>query len=204
MIKIIDLGKTEYLECLDFQKELFQNKIKGEDITDYILITEHFPVYTKGKTTKEEHLLNVGKIPVVEIERGGSVTFHGEGQIVVYPILSLKNYKFSVRKYVYTLEEIMIESLKEIGIEAFRKEKLIGIFTEKGKIGFIGVRISKNTTMHGFSINVDVDKKYFQNIIPCGLSDIPVVSISDFKEISKDEFKNILISKIENKLKNSI
>ncbi len=200
-MKIKDLGKTDYLETLNLQRKLFNEKIKNPELEDIVLITQHYSVYTKGKTTSEEHIPQpIEDIPVIEIERGGSVTFHGEGQIVVYPIITLSK-KLSVRNYVSTLEQIMIDTLKDFDIDAFREEKRRGVFTEKGKIGFVGVKISRYTTMHGFSLNVNVEKKYFQRIIPCGISDKPVCSMSDFiKDIKVEDVKEVLIKHIREKL----
>lgn len=130
MLKIIDLGKTEYQEALEIQNRIFERKLTGEDQDNYFFITEHHPVYTAGKTTKPEHILNTEDIPVYYIDRGGSVTFHGEGQIVVYPVLSLKN-RISVKRYVFTLEEIVIKTVKEIGINAYRKDRLRGVLQIK-------------------------------------------------------------------------
>ncbi|WP_457641662.1 lipoyl(octanoyl) transferase LipB [Persephonella sp.] len=196
MLKIIDLGKTEYQEALKIQRDFFLKKRKNPEIGDIILITEHYPVYTRGKSTKREHIPDNLDAPIFEIERGGSVTFHGEGQIIVYPILRLKK-NLSVKKFVYILEEIMIETLKEFGIRGFRKEKFRGVFTERGKIGFVGIKISKGISMHGFSLNVNVDKSYFSKIIPCGIKDIPVCNMADFIPGVKTIYvKNILISSI--------
>ncbi len=200
-MKIKDLGKTDYLKTLNLQRKLFNEKIKNPELEDIVLITQHYSVYTKGKTTSEEHIPQpIEDIPVIDIERGGSVTFHGEGQIVVYPIITLSK-KLSVRNYVSTLEQIMIDTLKDFDIDAFREEKRRGVFTEKGKIGFVGVKISRYTTMHGFSLNVNIDKKYFQRIIPCGISDKPVCSMSDFiKDIKVEDVKEVLIKHIREKL----
>ncbi|WP_456400396.1 lipoyl(octanoyl) transferase LipB [Persephonella sp.] len=196
MLKIIDLGKTEYQEALNFQHKLFNEKIKGENNNNYFLITEHYPIYTLGKTTRDEHIKNIKDIPIVNVERGGSVTFHGENQIVVYPIIKL-NEKISVKKYVYLLEEIIINTLKEFNIESFRVSKHRGVFTNKGKIGFIGVKIHKKHTLHGFSLNVDVNKKYFEDIVPCGITDYPVCNISDFdKNLDSETVKYKLIKNI--------
>ncbi len=198
---IKDLGITDYLETLHLQRKLFQEKISNPKKRDIILVTEHFPVYTKGKTTKEEDIpFPIKDIPIIDIERGGSVTFHGEGQIVVYPIITLGK-KLSVKNYVKTLEDIMIGTLKEFDIYAFREEKRRGVFTEKGKIGFVGVKISRYTTMHGFSLNVNVDKKFFEKIIPCGIKDKPVCSMSDFiEDITVETVKPILLKHIYEKL----
>ncbi|WP_029521363.1 lipoyl(octanoyl) transferase LipB [Persephonella sp. IF05-L8] len=198
-MKIIDLGKTEYNQALKLQKEFFEKKLKNPQQEDVVLITEHYPVYTLGKTTKKEHLINIPlEIPVVEIERGGSVTFHGEGQIVVYPIISLTGKKLSVKNFVWSLEEVMIQTLKEFDIEAYRLAKLRGVFTPKGKIGFIGVKISRFISYHGFSLNINVDKTFFDKIIPCGITDIPVCNMADFvPSIDIEQVKPVLKEKIK-------
>ena len=198
-MEIIDLGKTEYNQALKLQKEFFEKKLKNPQQEDVVLITEHYPVYTLGKTTKKEHLINIPlEIPVVEIERGGSVTFHGEGQIVVYPIISLTGKKLSVKNFVWSLEEVMIQTLKEFDIEAYRLAKLRGVFTPKGKIGFIGVKISRFISYHGFSLNINVDKTFFDKIIPCGITDIPVCNMADFiSEIDIEQVKPVLKEKIK-------
>ncbi len=195
MLKIIDLGKTEYQEVLKIQLETFERIYAGKEIFSHFFITEHKPVYTAGKTTKKEDIKDTGNIPVFWVDRGGSVTFHGEGQIVVYPVLMLKN-RISVKKYVYTLESIIIDTLDYLGIKAHRKEKLRGVFTDKGKIGSIGVKISRGITMHGFSVNVDVNKSYFEKIVPCGIKNIPVCNISDFKRVDLTAVKLELIKSI--------
>lgn len=198
-MEIIDLGKTEYNQALKLQKEFFEKKLKNPQQEDVVLITEHYPVYTLGKTTKKEHLINIPlEIPVVEIERGGSVTFHGEGQTVVYPIISLTGKKLSVKNFVWSLEEVMIQTLKEFDIEAYRLAKLRGVFTPKGKIGFIGVKISRFISYHGFSLNINVDKTFFDKIIPCGITDIPVCNMADFiSEIDIEQVKPVLKEKIK-------
>lgn len=197
LIKIENLGKTQYLEALGIQVRIFNEKINGIESDDYILITEHYPVYTCGKTTKKEHILNTGNIPIFEIERGGSITFHGEGQIVIYPVLDLKHFNLSVKKFVFLLEEAIIRTLKEYSIPAFRIEGKRGVFTDKGKIGFIGIRVSKNVSMHGISLNVNVDKTFFENIVPCGLYDIPVCNMKDFnREIKRKEVEKTLVENL--------
>ncbi|WP_457622512.1 lipoyl(octanoyl) transferase LipB [Persephonella sp.] len=195
MLKIIDLGKTEYQEALALQNRIFERKITGKDQDNYFFITEHYPVYTAGKTTKKEHILNIQDLPVYYIDRGGSITFHGTGQIVLYPILNLKN-NLSVKKYVFTLEEIIIQTLKEFRIDAYRKSKLRGVFTDKGKIASVGVKISKGVTKHGISLNVSVNKDYFTRIIPCGIQHIPVCNLTDFIPICFDLVKIKLIKHI--------
>jgi lipoyl(octanoyl) transferase len=194
--KFVFLGKTDYLDCLKIQEDIHNKKKKGLLKEDFIFITEHYPIYTLGKTTKEEHLPKKDLANIIKINRGGSITFHGENQIVVYPILDLQKRKLSVKKYIHLLEKIIIQTLEEIGIKAHRKDNLIGVFTDKGKIASIGVGVSRFITIHGFSINYDIDKKYFENIIPCGLKDIPMANITDFFYISKGKVINILYKKL--------
>ena len=194
--QIIDFGKKEYLEILKIQEDLFQKKQNNETSQDYILIGEHFPVYTAGKRTKQEHIYNIPKnIPLIKIERGGSITFHGLGQIVVYPIMDLRMKKLSVKNLVYKLEEAIIKTCRHFNIDVFRKEKLTGIFTKEGKIGFIGLRVSKFITMHGLSLNINVDKKYFSYINPCGIS-TEVVNISDYEKANVKKVKQLLLKNI--------
>lgn len=194
--QIIDFGKKEYLEILKLQEDLFQKKQNNETSQDYILIGEHFPVYTAGKRTKQEHIYNIPEnIPLIKIERGGSITFHGLGQIVVYQIMDLRIKKLSVKNFVHRLEEAIIKTCKYFNVDAFRKEKLTGVFTKEGKIGFIGLRVSKFITMHGLSLNVNVDKKYFSYINLCGIS-TEVINISDYKNVNFDEVKQLLLKNI--------
>jgi len=194
-LKILDLGKKDYLSVLGLQLKLLKEKQLGLEKNDFIILVEHYPVYTCGKSTKEEHLKFLKKDEVIEIERGGSITFHGIGQIVAYPIINLSNRKLSVKNYVWILEESIIRTLSDFGINAFRLEGKRGVFTDKGKIGFIGIRVSKHITMHGISLNVDVDKAFFDRIIPCGLENIPVANVSDFKDVS---FKNVKLKLVDN------
>ena len=194
--EIVDFRKEDYLKILKLQEDLFLKKQNGEVSKDYILIGEHFPVYTAGKRTKQEHIYNIPEnIPVIKIERGGSITFHGLGQIVVYPIIDLRKRKLLIKNFVFKLEEAMINTCKNFGINAFRKEKLTGVFTKDGKIGFIGLRVSRFITMHGFSLNVNVEKKYFSYINPCGIS-TEVVNITDYKSVSLEEVKKILLKNL--------
>ncbi len=196
-MNVINLGKKDYLSVLGFQLRLFNEKLTGLEKGDFLIVVEHYPVYTCGKSTKEDHLKFLSSEQVIRIERGGSITFHGPGQIVIYPVLDLSKRKLSVKKYVWTLEESIIKTLHEINIEAFRIKGKRGVFTEKGKVGFVGVRISKNITMHGLSLNVNVDKSYFEKIIPCGIKDIPVSNISDLKnEVEIGDIKHRLIQNL--------
>ena len=177
---ILDLGKSDYKEAWELQKRLQSQRILGE-IDDQLLLVEHFPVYTLGKNAPTEHLLNnkSDDISIVQSDRGGKVTFHGPGQLVGYPILDLNNYRKSITWYMRELEQLIINILKDYGIEAERKKSLTGVWVNDKKIAALGVRISKWVTMHGFSLNIDPDLKYYQGIIPCGISQYGVTSMAD-------------------------
>tara|TARA_B100002052_G_scaffold249741_1_gene237110 strand:- start:422 stop:1072 length:651 start_codon:yes stop_codon:yes gene_type:complete len=177
---ILDLGKSDYKEAWELQKRLQSQRILGE-IDDQLLLVEHFPVYTLGKNAPTEDLLNnkSNDISIVQSDRGGKVTFHGPGQLVGYPILDLNNYRKSITWYMRELEQLIINILKDYGIEAERKKSLTGVWVDDKKIAALGVRISKWVTMHGFSLNIDPDLKYYQGIIPCGISQYGVTSMAD-------------------------
>ena len=195
-LNFIFLGLSDYPKFLNLQEKLTKEK----NTENYIIITEHYPVYTVGKRINEEDLPKKDLAPLIRLNRGGGITFHGFNQIVVYPILDLRDYKLSLKKYIKLLEDIMIDSLKEIGINAYRKDGLVGVFTDKGKIGFIGINVSRFITNFGFSINYDVDKSFFYNINPCGLKDEKIANITDFSDISKGEFINILYKNLKKSL----
>ncbi len=177
-IIIQDLGQRPYQEVWAYQKEIQAKCIAGE-IEDTFLMVEHEPVYTLGKNANENHLLQ-GRdqsVDVFNIERGGDITFHGPGQLVGYPILDLSNYKKSISWYMRILEQIIIDTVSEFGIEAKRIEGLTGVWVGDEKIAALGVRIRRWVTMHGFSINVNTDLTFYDGIIPCGIFDHGITSM---------------------------
>ena len=177
---ILDLGKSHYNDAWQLQKRLQSKRISGQ-IDDQLLLVEHFTVYTLGKNTHREHLLTKesDNISINQTDRGGDITFHGPGQLVGYPILDLNQYKRSITWYMRELEQLIIDVLKEYDINAERKKGLTGVWVKGKKIAALGVRISKWVTMHGFSLNINPDLKYYQGIIPCGIKDYGVTSMAD-------------------------
>ena len=177
---ILDLGKSHYNDAWKLQKRLQSQRISGQ-IDDQLLLVEHFPVYTLGKNTPREHLLTKesDNISIIQTDRGGDITFHGPGQLVGYPILDLNQYKRSITWYMRELEQLIIDVLKEYDINGERKKGLTGVWVKGKKIAALGVRISKWVTMHGFSLNINPDLKYYQGIIPCGIKDYGVTSMAD-------------------------
>ena len=197
-ILIQNIGRKSYKTVWDLQKEMQQQRIKGE-IDDTLILVEHDPVYTLGKNANEDHLLQSRdeSIDVFNIERGGDITFHGPGQLVVYPILDLSNYKKSVSWYMRTLEQVLIDTLIEFKIIAQRNEGLTGVWVGDEKIAALGVRISRWVTMHGFSLNVNPDLSFYDGIIPCGIFDHGVTSMEQLlgETQNNDNVKNMVIEK---------
>ncbi|MEM7137891.1 MAG: lipoyl(octanoyl) transferase LipB [Myxococcota bacterium] len=177
------LGKVDYAEALRLQKDLQARRITG-DIEDIVLLLEHHPVLTLGRSAREQNLLasqealEARGVAVHEVGRGGDVTYHGPGQLVAYPIIDLKPDRRDVRKYVWTLEETMIRTCADFELEATRVEGLNGAWVSNRKIGAVGVRISRWVTMHGFALNANTDLTHFNWIVPCGIADKDVTSLT--------------------------
>ena len=214
-VKFEDLGSTEYACTWQMQKELFtsiidvkmDNRHSGTSVptSNYLLFTEHHPVYTLGRQGKEEHLLlsmphlKEKGVSFFKIDRGGDITYHGPGQITGYPIIDLDNFSPDIHLYVRRLEEIVIRTIGKWGIKGERSEKETGVWIDVGtpaarKICAIGVRTSHWVTMHGFALNVNTDMSYFTHIIPCGIRGKGVTSmeIEVGKKIDIDEVKKEL------------
>jgi lipoyl(octanoyl) transferase len=146
---------------------------------DQIWIVEHPPVYTLGLNGKREHLLNTGSIPVVQSDRGGQVTYHGPGQLVVYPLLNLKRRELGVRPLVTLLEQTMIETLAHFGIQAVARPEAPGVYVDGKKIGSVGIRIRNHCCYHGLSLNNAMDLMPFRFINPCGYAGLEVTQLAD-------------------------
>ncbi len=208
----IDLGKKDYKECWDYQEELLNEVVtdkrasKVPSSKNYFLLVEHPHVYTLGKSGDEKNMLIhadfLKKINATyyKINRGGDVTYHGPGQIVGYPIIDLENYNIGVREYIEKMEDAIIATLAEYGLEGGRKEGATGVWLDAGhkvrarKICAIGVRVSRYITMHGFALNVNTDLRYFNYINPCGFAAYGVTSIQQElkKEVDMEEVKTYL------------
>ena len=204
-VRFEDLGLIDYKQCWEYQEKLFAEIVERKrgnsrenlnNVTpNYLLFCEHPHVYTLGKSgdksnllVNEESLKNRGAT-FYKINRGGDITYHGPGQIVGYPILDLDNFFTDIHKYLRLLEEAIILTLKEYGLEAERSEGETGVWFDVGtpkarKICAFGVKTSRWVTMHGFAFNVNSDLSYFENIIPCGIADKKVTSLK--KELGKE------------------
>jgi lipoyl(octanoyl) transferase len=177
------LGTVDYAAAHRLQKQLQAKRIAGE-VPDTVLLLEHPPVLTMGRSAKEQHIiaqphvLEAQGISVHEVGRGGDVTYHGPGQLVAYPIIDLKPDRRDVRKYMWSLEEAMIRTCKEFGLSATRIGGLNGAWIGDRKVGAVGVRISRWVTMHGLALNANSDLSHYELIVPCGIQDKAVTSIS--------------------------
>lgn len=195
-----DLGLFDYKDAWDLQKSIHQQRVENK-IDDVLFLLEHPHTYTLGKVADKKNLvgdekyLTENKILVYDIDRGGDITYHGPGQIVGYPIISLTNWKMDTHKYLRAIEEVIIKVCSEYGLNCSRVDKYTGVWIEDRKICAIGIKVSRWTTMHGFAFNVNTDLKLFNGIIPCGISDKDVTSLSKElnKEISLKEVKEKII-----------
>ena len=178
------LGIQPYDKAWQLQKDMHKDISEGM-IGDIVLLLEHPHIYTLGKNANNNHLLPSypKNAEVIDIDRGGDITYHGPGQLVGYPIINLKNYKKSVSWYMRTLEDIIIATLDDIKISSCRREKLTGVWVEDEKICAFGVRMAKWTTMHGFALNLNPDMTFFNGIIPCGIFEYGVTSIKELSDI---------------------
>lgn len=181
-VLFFDLGMLEYQEAWQLQKKLQQERIKKK-IPDLVLFLEHPPVFTIGRRSRPEDLLLPQEklqqrgFSVFSTDRGGQITYHGPGQLVVYLILDLHNYQKSICWYVHTLEEASLQALSHWQIPGQRIPGLTGVWVGDEKIAAIGVRMSRWVTMHGFSFNVSLDLSHYRFIIPCGIRDRGVTSL---------------------------
>lgn len=174
------LGTQSYEPIWDLQKAIHSLR-KESKIEDVFLLLEHDHVYTFGKNANHDHLLPTypAEAEVVQIDRGGDITYHGPGQLVGYPIIDLHGYEKSVSWYMRTLEAVVIDTLKKIEIYANRKDDLTGVWVEDEKICAMGVRLSRWVTMHGFALNFNPEMRFFDGMIPCGIFEHGVTSIKD-------------------------
>ncbi len=177
MAAIRNLGLQDYESTWQDMQRFTQKR--DAETEDEIWITEHPPVYTLGLNGKREHLLNTGDIPVINSDRGGQVTYHGPGQLVIYTLIDIKRLNLGVRSLVTTLEQAMIFALAQHGIIAAARADAPGVYVGGKKIGSIGLRIKKNCSYHGLSINNHMDLRPFDHINTCGYSGLEVTQLSD-------------------------
>ncbi|MEM7724999.1 MAG: lipoyl(octanoyl) transferase LipB [Cyanobacteria bacterium P01_A01_bin.45] len=174
---------VSYNQAHDWQKELLAQRIAQPDLPDVLLMLEHPPVYTLGQGADQKFLNFDPKAidtPVYRVERGGEVTYHCPGQLVGYPILNLKRHQQDLHWYLRQLESVLIGVLSFYGLKGERIPPLTGVWLEGYKVAAIGIKVSRWITMHGFALNVCPDMKGFQHIVPCGIADKPIASLTQW------------------------
>lgn len=198
-VVIRDLGIRSYMPI--WQKMQQYTDTRNSENVDEIWLTEHTPVFTQGQAGKEEHLLAPGDIPVVPVDRGGQVTYHGPGQLMMYILLDIRRRKLGVRDLVTALEECIVLTLRDFDISAYAKKDAPGVYVDEKKICSVGLRIRKGCSFHGLAFNVDMDLSPFQRINPCGYAGLEmtdsarikgVASISKAKKVVVNHFCTLL------------
>ena len=168
---------------------------RDENTADEIWLVEHDPVFTLGQAGKPEHVLAAGDIPVIHVDRGGQVTYHGPGQIVAYPLFDLKRMKVGVREYVCRIEQSMIDTMAEWNIHAERKEGAPGVYVAGAKVGALGIRVRRGCTFHGLAFNIAMDLEPWHRINPCGYQGLQVTTLADLGGPSgMDAVKPVLLA----------
>ena len=188
-----DLGRRPY-EPVWHAMQGFTDA-RNADTRDELWLVEHDPVFTLGQAGKPEHVLAPGDIPVIPVDRGGQVTYHGPGQIVAYPLLDLKRLGIGVREYVHRIEQAIIDTLGEWNIGAVRREGAPGVYVNDAKIAALGIRVRRGCTFHGLAFNIAMDTEPFRRINPCGYAGLQVVAMADLGgPASPDAVKPVLVA----------
>ena len=189
------LGIVNYHETLDLMK----SHIQQTDFNNEIWLLEHPPIFTLGTAADQNHILDAKDIPVVQSDRGGEVTYHGPGQLVIYFLLDVKKLNFGPKKLVSTIQEFVKNLLADLSIDCNFVEGAPGVYVDKKKIASIGLRISKGKSYHGISINFDMDLSPFKQINPCGYKGLEVTQIKDLnKHVSKLQLEKMVINLLKN------
>ena len=189
------LGIVNYHETLDLMK----SHIQQVDFNNEIWLLEHPPIFTLGTAADQNHILDAKDIPIVQSDRGGEVTYHGPGQLVIYFLLDVKKLNFGPKKLVSTIQEFVRNLLADLSIDCNFVEDAPGVYVNKKKIASIGLRISKGKSYHGISINFDMDLSPFKQINPCGYEGLEVTQIKDLNEsVSKLQLERMVINLLKN------
>ena len=189
---VVRLGRMGYEECLELQREVARQRISGAIRNDVLLLVEHPPVVTLGRSSKQKNLVSTPAylasrgVELFEVERGGDVTFHGPGQLVGYPIFDLKRHRQDLHWYLRSVEEALIRTLSGYGIPGERSTGYTGVWTRGRKIASIGVHARDWVTWHGFALNVTTDLSYFDLIVPCWIVGVEMTSIEKEAGVAVD------------------
>ena len=177
MLNVCSLGRCNYLESYDAMVRFTQSRT--DQTGDELWWLQHEPVYTLGMAGKSEHVLKPGTIPVVKTDRGGQVTYHGPGQLIVYLLLDLKRIDLTIKRFVHLIEQSVIDLCNQLGVEAHRTEGAPGVYVDNMKLAALGIRVKQGCSYHGLALNVNMDLAPFSNINPCGYPGLPVTQLAD-------------------------
>lgn len=216
---VLDLGSKDYKEVWELQKDIHEKRV-NQELPNTLLLVEHKPVITMGKSGQQSNVLfpveflKEKGVDFYHIERGGDATYHGPGQLVGYPIFNVRDGLAGIKPFIAGIETAIISTLQRFGIEAYIKEKMIGVWTESGKICSIGVAVKKWVSFHGFALNVNTDLSYFDLIVPCGLKNVEMTSmekilgrqvemnevtksiVTSFADVFEQDTKNVCLKEI--------
>lgn len=199
-MNIVDLGQKDYKEVWDLQRVIHRRRVEKK-IDNTLILVEHKPVITMGKSGKSAnllmptHALKAKGIAYYAIERGGDITYHGPGQLVGYPIFNVKEGLVGIKPFINKLEDVIINTLADFEISGEKKEKMIGVWVKDQKVCSIGIAVKQWVSFHGFALNVNTDLEHFNLIIPCGLKNVTMTSIQALlkKEIDLDGVKKSIV-----------
>ncbi len=208
---VLDLGNRDYKEVWNLQKSIHEKRV-SERLPNTLLLVEHNPVITMGKSGQQSNVLfpvdflKEKGVDFYHIERGGDATYHGPGQLVGYPIFNVRDGLAGIKPFINGIEDSIISTLLHFGIRAYKKEDMIGVWTESGKICSIGVAVKRWVSFHGFALNVNTDLSYFDLIVPCGLKNVEMVSMQKIlgRETAMSEIKERVVSSIGSVFKQDI
>jgi len=193
------LGQQPYLEAWEAMKSFTADR--GDDTKDELWCLEHPRVYTQGQAGKAEHILAPGDIPVIPVDRGGQITYHGPGQLVVYLMLNLSRRKMGVRALVDVIEQAIVHTLAELDITAEPRPDAPGVYVGEAKIASLGLRVRRGCSFHGLALNVRMDMEPFRRINPCGYAGLAMCQVSDFvASVSIDDIEKRLTAQLVNGL----
>jgi len=173
---------------------------RDENQVDELWLVQHPPVFTQGQAGKAEHVLAPGSIPVIQVDRGGQVTYHGPGQIVAYPLVDIRRKRIGVREFVHRIEAAILDVLAGYGVKGERIPGAPGIYVDGEKIASLGLRVRRGSTFHGLAFNIDMDLEPFQRINPCGYSGLRVTRLSRFAPVNFDEAEDRLVESLAGQL----
>ena len=197
-LRLRRLGIADYERVWHEMQDFTDNR--DESSGDELWLVQHPPVFTQGQAGKAEHVLAPGEIPVIQVDRGGQVTYHGPGQIVAYPLVDIRRKGITVREFVRRIEESIIGVLAQYSVKGERIEGAPGIYVAGDKIASLGLRVRRGCTFHGLAFNIDMDLEPFQRINPCGYEGLQVTQLSALATASLEEVEDRLISSLARQL----